>query len=132
MIFHTFSDNCMLSNRVQYRSCCALAGTSPVLKSKAYRFDSYLLTLCPLGKFSCFLSSADFFFQNQLFRKTLSGIPPECQKDWIKIRPNILSSLIWVQSVCKGCEQATLVGKELNHNANHHKKNCHQGLPRTR
>ena len=28
----------------------------------------------------CFLSSADFFFQNQLFRKLLSGIPSECKK----------------------------------------------------
>ena len=29
------------------------------------------LTVCLLGNFSCFLSSADFFF-NQLFRKILS------------------------------------------------------------
>ena len=72
------------------------------------------LTLSPLGNFSCFfLSSADFF-QNQLFRKILSGIPSECQTDLIQIRPNILSGLIWVQSVCKGYQQTTLVGKELN------------------
>ena len=32
------------------------------------------------------LSSADFF-QNQLFRKILSGIPSECQTDWIQISP---------------------------------------------
>ena len=32
------------------------------------------LTLCPLGNFACFLSSADVF-QNQLFGKNLSGIP---------------------------------------------------------
>ena len=25
------------------------------------------------------------FFKNQLFRKMLSGIPPECQTDWILI-----------------------------------------------
>ena len=53
-----------------------------------------MLTLCPLGKFSCFLSSADFF-QNQLFRKILSGIPSECQTDWI-------------QTVCKSHQQMTL------------------------
>ena len=44
------------------------------------------LTLCPHGNFSCFLSSADFF-QNQLFQKILSGIPSECQTDWVQIRP---------------------------------------------
>ena len=32
-----------------------------------------------------FLSSADFF-QNQLFGKILSGIPPQCQTVWIQIR----------------------------------------------
>ena len=61
-----------------------------------------------------FLSSADFFFQNPLFRKTLSGIPSECQTDWIQIRPCLLSSLIWFQSVCKGYQQTTLVGNELS------------------
>ena len=50
--------------------------------------------------------SADFF-QNQLFQKILSGIPSECQTDWIQIRPDILSGLIWVQTVCKGYEQTT-------------------------
>ena len=52
-------------------------------------------------------------FQNQLFRKILSGIPSECQTDWIKIRPDIMSGLIWVQPICNGYEQTTLVGKEL-------------------
>ena len=62
------------------------------------------------------------FFQNQLFRKFLSGITLECQTDWIHIRPDVLSGLIpevlsgliLVQSVCEGYEQETLVGKELN------------------
>ena len=58
------------------------------------------------------LSSADFF-QDQLFRKILSGIPSEYQTVWIQIRPRHLPGLIWVQTVCKGCQQPTLVGKEL-------------------
>ena len=58
-----------------------------------------------------FLSSADFF--KQLFSKILSGIQSECQTDWIQIRTDILSGLIWVQSVCEGYEQRTLVGNEL-------------------
>ena len=66
------------------------------------------LTLCTLG----FLSSADFF-QNRPFRKILSGIPAECQTVWIQIRPDITSGLIWVQTVCKGYQQTTLVGNEL-------------------
>ena len=60
-----------------------------------------------------FLSSADFF-QNQLFQKILSEIPSECQTVCILIRPNILSGLIWVQTVCKGYQQTKLEGKELN------------------
>ena len=56
------------------------------------------------------------FFQNQLFRKILSGILSECQTVWIQIRPNILLSLILVQTVCKGYQQTVnlpLAGKEL-------------------
>ena len=43
-----------------------------------------------------YLSSAKFFFQNQLFQKKISGIPSECQTVWTKIRPDILSGLIGV------------------------------------
>ena len=59
-----------------------------------------------------FLPSAGFF-QNQLFLKILSGILSECQTVWIQIRPDILSGLIWVQTVCKGILQTTLLGKEI-------------------
>ena len=31
----------------------------------------------------------------------LLGTRPECQTAWIQIRPDILSSLIWVQTICK-------------------------------
>ena len=52
------------------------------------------LTLCKLGNFACFLSTAEFY-KNKLFPKILSGIPPECQ------------------TVCKGYQQLILEGKEL-------------------
>ena len=55
------------------------------------------------------------FFQNQLFRKILSGIPLACQTVWIQIRPDILFGLIWVQTVCKSYQQTTLIGKEFRH-----------------
>ena len=53
--------------------------------------------------------SADFFFQNQLFGKILSGIPSGCQTVWIQIRTDILLVLIWVQTVGKGYQQMTKV-----------------------
>ena len=54
------------------------------------------------------------FFQNQLFRKILSEIQSGCQTHWIQIRPDVSSGLNWVQTVCKGYQQKTVVGKELN------------------
>ena len=38
----------------------------------------------------------------------------QCHKVWTQIRPNILLGLIWVQIVCKGYQQMTLVGKGLS------------------
>ena len=72
----------------------------------------YSLRLCPLWNFSCSFVVC-WFFQNQLFWKILSRISSECQTDWIQIRPDVVSDLIWVQSVCKGYEKMKLVYKEL-------------------
>ena len=58
------------------------------------------LTLCLLCNFASFLSSAEFF-QNQLFRKIISGIPSECKTVWIQIRSDKMSGLIWFQTVSK-------------------------------
>ena len=48
------------------------------------------------------------------------SVPSGCQTVWIQIRPDILSGLIWVKTVCKTvCQQTTKVapsGKELNAN----------------
>ena len=73
----------------------------------------YHLSLCPLGKFSGFFVIC-WFSQNQLFQKIISGIPSEYQTDWIQIRPEILSGLIWGQTVCKSYQQRTLGDKELS------------------
>ena len=54
-------------------------------------------------------------FSKSTYLKILSGIPSECETAWIQIRPDILSGLIWVQTaetVCKGYQQKTLVGKK--------------------
>ena len=54
-----------------------------------------------------------FNFQNQHIRKGLLWKPSECQKVWIQIKTDILSDLIWVQTVYKNYQQTTLVGKDL-------------------
>ena len=47
-------------------------------------------------------------FQNQLFEKLSEG-----QTVFVQIRPDVLLSLIWVQTAYKGYRQTTLVGKEV-------------------
>ena len=54
--------------------------------------------------FMLLLSSADFF-HNWLFQNILLGTLSEYFTVRIQIRPDILSGLIWVQSVCKGYQQ---------------------------
>ena len=36
-----------------------------------------------------------------------------CQTIWSQIRPDEMSGLIWVQTVCKGCQQKTPAVKEF-------------------
>ena len=49
--------------------------------------------------FHDFLPSADFFKIN-LFKKSFQ-VHYQCQAVWVQIRPDVLSGLIWVQTVCK-------------------------------
>ena len=60
------------------------------------------------------LPSADIFFKISLFVVGFflffSEISEECQAVWIQIMP---VGLIWVQIVCKGYQQTTLVSKEF-------------------
>ena len=56
--------------------------------------------------FHAFFSSADV-------ENNLSRIHLECQTVWTLIRPVDSSGLIWVQIVCQGFQQTTLLGKEL-------------------
>ena len=48
-----------------------------------------LFNSLPPGKFIILFCRLLIFFQNQLFRKILSGIPPECQPVLIQIRPDL-------------------------------------------
>ena len=56
------------------------------------------------------------FFKINFFRKIISEILSECQTDWTQIRPDIISGLIWVQTVCKRYQQMILGDKELKYN----------------
>ena len=53
------------------------------------------------------------FFKVNVFKKNLSEILSECQTVWIQIRPDILSGLIWVQTICTVYQQTALTGEEL-------------------
>ena len=61
------------------------------------------------------LSSADFL-QNYNFLKIFSGILSKCQTVWNQIRPDVMSGLIWVQIVYKGCQQTTPAGRDFMKN----------------
>ena len=61
-----------------------------------------------------FLSSADFFkinfFKINFFKNTIR-VSNSLDSD----QADVILGLIWVQTVCKGSQQTTLVGKELTH-----------------
>ena len=52
-----------------------------------------------------------FFSKSTFFEKFFQEYH-QCQTVWTQIKPDILLSQIWVQNVCKGHQQTTLVGKE--------------------
>ena len=54
-----------------------------------------------LGNFSCVGCCLLTFFKINFLKKNLGALSA-CQTVWIQIRTNILSVLIWVQTVCKG------------------------------
>ena len=71
------------------------------------------LTLLP---FAYWVILHVFFFCHLIFLKstffeTFFQEYHQCQTIWIQIRPDKMSGLIRVQTVCKGYQQATLVGR---------------------
>ena len=60
-----------------------------------------------------FFLSADYFLQKSEHSYWITFVPAEWQTGWIQIRPDILSNLIWLQTVCIGCQQMTLVETEI-------------------
>ena len=56
-----------------------------------------------------------FIFQNHLFRKLFQEYLHSVKTVQIQIRPDISSGLFWIQTVCNGYQQTTLVNKELKY-----------------
>ena len=98
--------------------CRVATNKSHWLKVQSRRFKNYIHCICEKVYFDQLL---DFQILLLLFLHTLLlchtllfgcwifSIPSRCQTAWIQIRPNILSGLIWVQTVCKGYQQTTKV-----------------------
>ena len=63
--------------------------------------------------FHAFLSFAENFSKSSFWKNSFKNTIRVCQTVWIQIRPNILSGLICVQTVCKSYQQTTLGDKEL-------------------
>ena len=47
--------------------------------------------------------------KNELFKIILPGTLSECQTVWVQVRLNVLSGLLWAQTVCKVYQQMTKV-----------------------
>ena len=71
----------------------------------------HYLTLCMLRNF--FMIFCHLLIFLDFFPKKFLQEYHQCQTVWIQIRPDILSGLIWAQTVCKDYHQATTVNKEL-------------------
>ena len=59
------------------------------------------LSICMLGKYSCFYFRLLTFFKIKFLKINHLGPQSECQTVWIQIKTDILLVLIWVQTVCK-------------------------------
>ena len=106
----------LMNYKNKYQNSRFITGLScpHIVDSRQYvHVHNVLNSLHPWQFFLALLSSADFF-QNQLFHTKNSEIPSECQIVWNQIRPDILSGLIWLQTVCKSYQQTTLGDKKIS------------------
>ena len=66
------------------------------------------LTECPLQILFSKSTFSESSFKTVTYISHCSRIPSECRILWIHIRPDILSGLIWVQTVCLSFQQTAL------------------------
>ena len=100
---YTFSLSIILDSRLKYKE-------NTVFDLISQQCMSY--TFCFLGNIFHAFCRLQIFFKIIYFEKFFQEYH-HSQTVWIQIRPNILSGLMWVQTVCKGYQQTTLGGKEL-------------------
>ena len=81
-----------------------------------------------LCHFACFFLSIDFFSKLTFVKKFCQEYHLEYQTVLIQIRPDVLSDLIRVKTVCKSYPQTTLAGKEFNMHVELSSEASHLGL----
>ena len=84
--------------------------SSPCTSLKSWN-DNTLLTLSMLGNFSCFCCLLLTFFKIIFIKSSFRNII-RVSNSLDSEQVQCLSDLIWVQTVCKGYQQTTLMGKE--------------------
>ena len=128
-LFNIFDSFVVASNKKQKRvyesslltstvSCNVFATRTPststlhesVLHCAYAQTVSHMLTIsCKCISRLTICTFADFFFKILFRKKNLSWIPSKCQLVWIQVRPDVLSGLIWIQTVWKGYQQTIKV-----------------------
>ena len=95
--------------------CRVATNMSHKLKVQSRRFKNYIFAKkCILNQLFGLMNLLLLFLHTLLFCHILLFrcwifFQPGCQTFWIHIRPDILSVLIWVQTLCKGYQQTTRV-----------------------
>ena len=84
--------------------------TNPTGKTLILHLCNWLLMM--LDNFQYFYRLF-IFFRKQTFHSILD-IPSQCQTIWNEIRPYILFSVIWIQTICNSYLQTILKEKELS------------------
>ena len=75
-------------------------------KNDTFAKKCILISFWSFQYFIAFIIPSHFIIVQYL---TLWMLPSGCQTVWIQIRPDIMSGLIWVQTVCKCYQQMTKV-----------------------
>ena len=71
---------------------------------------SMFINPLPAGNFSPLFCCPLIFFKINFFEKFFQEYHQSVKKVWIQIRPEVMSGLIWVQTVCKSYQLMTVKG----------------------
>ena len=70
------------------------------------------LARCMLGNFQASVVVCYFFFSKSTFSEISFRNTFRVSTVWIQIKPDVLSGLIWTQTICKFYQQTTLEDEE--------------------